>query len=160
MAIWDPLFYGKGLERGWNDTKDIQVDQFSPFSRSRMSQMWPNNFTPFWPLFGPRKATFGTFWVQQMAQTGLSGCLHWSFNLRPPLPTQNRSSWPNCVTKRLFLAYFDPFWVPIRPHLGHSGSCDWPKLVCLDVVIGVPTFFRPFQPKKALKLIWLAKRLF
>ena len=54
--------------------------------------------------------------------------------------------WP----KRLFLVYFGPLLVPIRPHLGHSRSCKLHKLVCLDVLIGVPTLFNPFQPKKAL----------
>ena len=30
----------------------------------------------------------------------------------PTLPTQYRSSWPICMAKPLFLAYFDAFWQP------------------------------------------------
>ena len=51
-------------------------------------------FNLLWPHFGPHRAMFGTFWVLQMASTGLSGCLHWCSNLVPPLPTQNRPSGP------------------------------------------------------------------
>ena len=97
----------------------------------------------FRPLFGPRRAPFGTFWVWKMAQSGLSGCLHWCSNLVPPFPNQNGPSWAICVAKRLFLAYFGSFLVPVGPNSGHSG-CG--KLVCMDVFIGVPTLFCPFQP--------------
>ena len=82
-----------------------------------------------------------------MTQIDLSAFLHWCFNLVPPLSTQNKPSGPICVAKRVFLAYFGPSLVPVGPHLGHSGSSKWQKLVCLDVFIDVPTSFCPFQPK-------------
>ena len=31
----------EGAERGWNTNEDIQADQFEPFAKPRMSQMWP-----------------------------------------------------------------------------------------------------------------------
>ena len=43
---------------------------------------------------------------------------------------------------RLFLAL-----APVGPHLGHFGSCKRAKLVCVDVIIVVPTLFNTFQPK-------------
>ena len=101
----------------------------------------------FWPLFGPRRATFGTFLVWQMAQAGLPRCLHWCYNLVPALPTKNRPPGPICVAKRLFLANFCSFLAPVGPHLGQFGCGKWPKLVGLDAFIGVPTLFHPFQPK-------------
>ena len=30
----------EGVEQGKNTNKDIQTDQFAPFARPRMSQMW------------------------------------------------------------------------------------------------------------------------
>ena len=42
------------------------------------------------------------------------------------------------------------FFAPLGPLLGHSASCKWPKLVCFDVIIGVPTLFHLFQPKIGL----------
>ena len=64
----------------------------------------------FLAYFGPHIATFGTFWVWQMAKTDPPVCPYWCSNLVPPLPIQNRPSGPICVAKRLFLAYFGPFW--------------------------------------------------
>ena len=101
----------------------------------------------FWPLFGPRRAKFRTFWVSQMAHNGLSGCLHRCSNLFPSLPTQNNPSKLICIAKRLFLAYFCPFLAPLGPHLGHSGFGTYSKLVNLNVFIGIPTLFHPFQTK-------------
>ena len=98
-------------------------------------------------MFGPRRTTLGTFSVFQMALTGVSGNPHWCSKLVPPLPNLNMPSGPICVTKRLILAYFCLFLAPIGPLLGHFGSWKWPKLVCLDVLIGVLTLFHPFQPK-------------
>ena len=66
-----------------------------------------------------------------MAQTGLSGCLHWSSNLILHLPTQNRPFGLICEAKRVFLAYFVPSFVAIGPHLGHSESGKWPSFSCL-----------------------------
>ena len=69
------------------------------------------------------------------------------FNLVAPLSTKKKPSGPICMAKRECLAYFGLSLVPIRPYFGHSGSSKWPKLVCLDVFIDVPTLFRPFQLK-------------
>ena len=77
---------------------------------------------------------------------GLSGCLHWYYNLIPPLPTQNRLSGPICMAKILLLANFGSILAPVGPHLGQSGWGKWPKLIFLDVFIGVPTLFHSFQP--------------
>ena len=96
----------------------------------------------FWPLFGPHRATFGTFIVWKMAQTFLPGCLHWCSNLVPPLPTQNMPSELICVAKILFSSYFCPFLAPIGPHLGHSWSGKWAKLINLYVLGAVPTIFQ------------------
>ena len=99
-------------------------------------------FSLFGPIFEPRRATFGTFWVWQMAKINQPGCLYWWSNLVPPLPTQNRPSGQICEIKRLFLAYFGPFLSLVRPHLGHSGSGKWVKLINLDVLSAVPTLFQ------------------
>ena len=40
-------------------------------------------FIIFWPLLGPLGATFGTFWVWQIPQTGLTGCPQSFSNLVP-----------------------------------------------------------------------------
>ena len=82
-----------------------------------------------------------------MAKTCLSGCPLWWSNLVLPPPNPKLAYGPICVTNRLFLAYFGPFLAPIGPLLGHFWSCIWPKLVCLDDLIGVLTLFHPFQPK-------------
>ena len=63
----------------------------------------------------------------------------WGHPDKPPLLTQNRPSGPNWWKK----GYFSLF----LPFLGHSRSYKWPKLDCLDVLFGVPTFFHTFQPK-------------
>ena len=65
------------------------------------------------------------FWPDKLAQRAPPGPSRFHLlcsNLGPPLPTQNRPSGPNCVVKRLFLAYFVHFLAPLGPHLGHSGS--------------------------------------
>ena len=38
----NPKNLWNGLELGLNSTEDIQVDQFGPFARPRMSQIWPH----------------------------------------------------------------------------------------------------------------------
>ena len=46
------------LEQGLNSTEDIQADQFVPFARPRMPQIWPQVgqkwVRPYWVFF-PRK---------------------------------------------------------------------------------------------------------
>ena len=64
-------------------------------------------------------------------------------NLVLPLPTQNSPSVPIWVAKRLFSAYFGHFLAPLEPHLGHSGSGKWVKLLSLDVLSAFPTSFQP-----------------
>ena len=86
---------------------------------------------------------FHNFIVKKVL-SGLSICTLLRTNLVPHLPTQKNAIWLYCVTKRLFLPYLGPFVVLVGPYLGHSWSCKWPKLVCLDVLIGVPTIFHPF----------------
>ena len=49
-------------------------------------------------------------------------------------------------------AYFGNFLGLFWPHLGHSGSSKWAKLVCLDVLIAVITLLQPAQPKEILYL--------
>ena len=47
IAFWQHKSAGRayfgmeGLEQGWNTGDDIQTDQFGPFARPKMSQMWP-----------------------------------------------------------------------------------------------------------------------
>ena len=96
-----------------------------------------------WPLFGPHRATFGTFWILKMSQNDQPGCPMCCYNLVPPPPTKNRPSGSICVGKTLFLAYFGPFLVSIGPHLGHSVSGKWVKWINLDVLSAIST---PFQP--------------
>ena len=65
-----------------------------------------------WLFFlGPNMCTdiLSNFWTEhvsylclQMTRTGLSGFIHWCFNLVPPLQTQSRPSGPTFVDKRLF----------------------------------------------------------
>ena len=55
--------------------------------------------------------------------------------------------YPKCGQKAI-LIFFGPSLVHIGPHLGQSWCGKWPKLVCSDVFIGVPTLIRPFQPEK------------
>ena len=107
--------------------------------------LWREGFlkNKFWLLFGPRRATFKTFRVWQMAQTGLSGCLHLCSNLFTPLPTKNMPYELICVAKMLFSAYFCPFLAPIGPYLGNSWFCKRAKLINLDVLCVVPTLFQP-----------------
>ena len=111
----------------------------------------------FWPLFGPRRATFETFWVWQMAQTGLYGCLHRCSNLVPPLPTQNLPSWLIFVAKWLFLAYFGPFLIPVGPHLKPSGSGKWAKLITSDVISAVATLMQPVPLKRGSHMAIILK---
>ena len=119
--------------------------------------VWPKgDFSLFCPIFGHGRATFWTFLVLQMAQTGLSGCLYWCSKLVPPLPAQNRPSGPICVAKMLFLAYFSPFLAPVGPHLGHSGSSKWAKLINLDVLSVVPTSFQPVPLNRAFWSVFKA----
>ena len=40
-AICDTLLNEMTLEWGWKGTEDIQADQVGPFSRPKMSQIWP-----------------------------------------------------------------------------------------------------------------------
>ena len=81
----------------------ILLNHFQPKIGPLGQFMWPKGyFSLLWPLFGPHRATFGTFLVLQMAQTGLSVCPHWCSNLVSPVPTQNRPSELICVAKKLF----------------------------------------------------------
>ena len=90
----------------------------------------------FLVYFGPCKATFGTFWVLQIAQTGLSGCPHWYSNLVQPLSTQNRHLWANlCAEKDIFSLFwpifghrratFGTFLVLKMAQTGLSGCLYW-----------------------------------
>ena len=66
-------------------------------------------FSLFLPLFGHCRATFGAFWVLQMAQIGLSRrLLLWTI-LVPPILTSKLALRADLCGKRLFLAYFCPF---------------------------------------------------
>ena len=50
--------------------------------------VWPKGyFSLFWPLFVPRRVTFGTFWVWQMGQTVQPGCPECRCNLFPTCST-------------------------------------------------------------------------
>ena len=69
-------------------------------------------FSLFWPLFGPCRATFGAFWVWQLAQTGLSGCLHWCSNLVLPFQPKIGPLGQFVWSKDYFQPILTPFWSP------------------------------------------------
>ena len=79
----------------------------------------------YWPPFGPHRATFGTFLVLKMTQTGLSGCPYWCSNLVPLLPTQKKTLWADLCGQKAILVYFGLFLAPLGPYLRLSLSGKW-----------------------------------
>ena len=84
--------------------------------------VWPKGYhSLFWPFFGHHRATFGKFWVWQMAQTGLSGCHHECSNFVLPLPTL----WNELCGQKAIFCLLWPLSGPSRAILGLANGPNW-----------------------------------
>ena len=94
-----------------------------------------------------------------MAQNDISWSHHLCSNLMPPLATQNRLI---CVATMVFLAYFGPFLVPVRPHFGtflvlqmaQTGVSRCPYW-CSNLLSPLPTQNRPSEHNCVAKRLFL-----
>ena len=131
---------------------------------------------PECPKYGPTGPKMGkhrlkiAFWPHKSAHRAYWGWKGWNkvgtpmkASIQTSLAHLSHLECPKCGQKAIF-RLFGPFLVPIGPHFGYSWCDKRPKLVCLDVFIGIPTLLRPFQlgighldhffrPKGFLKLI-------
>ena len=91
---------------------------------------------PRWPILGWKG------WNEAETQPGNSGrlCCHLVLHVL----TQNRPSGQFFLVKRIFLGNI---LAPFGPNLEYSGSCQWTKLVFLDVLSAVSNLFLTSQKK-------------
>ena len=129
----DHLFNRTMLEPGWNGIEDIQADQFGPFARPRISQLWPQGGQKMvkigWNcLLATHFGLEGLFWVGRYEtrlehNSGQPGRPFWAF-----FPHQHRPYEPICVAKALFSVCLAKILAPlghIWDILGLANEPNW-----------------------------------
>ena len=83
----------------------------------------------------------------QRAYFGLE-CVEQGWKTRQTIPSNSKYVlWADLCGKKVIFSYFCPLWAPVGQFLEHSGSCKWPKLVCINILICLPTLIHTLQPK-------------
>ena len=96
--------YSDGVHQGLNGTQDIQVDQFRPFARPRMSQIWP---------YGGQNRLKIAFWPHKWAQRAYFGLEGW-----------NKLETPIRKSRLISLGHLP---LPECPNSGQPGAKKRPK---------------------------------